>query len=101
MITKQQALDEKEFHAGSCMRFIGPRGGIFEDVTVWRRNGQTKLWKRSPNRFSVPIHFGAYVSAWAHSYITQETAYMYHVPSECPLNDPNFVTIDRRKNKVS
>jgi hypothetical protein len=67
MITKEQALTADMFHAvsnGRCMK--------------WRRNGRTKTWKRSPERFSVPVSYGLY----DHWYITEENAHKFHVPQE-------------------
>lgn len=49
MITKQQAIDEREFHlwnakAGKCFN--------------WRRNGQTRTWKRDETRWELPVKYG-------------------------------------------
>jgi hypothetical protein len=44
----EQALD-----AGQL--FIAMRSGAWWQC---RRNGQTKTWKRSPNRFYIPIKYG-------------------------------------------
>jgi hypothetical protein len=37
---------------------------------TWRRNGQTKTWKRDENRFEIPVKFGLY----DYGYITNENA---------------------------
>ncbi len=50
MITKQQAIDSAEFHEDGCVRAVGPRGGVTTSVKVWRRNGKTQTWARSPER---------------------------------------------------
>jgi hypothetical protein len=34
----------------------------------WRRNGATKLWKRKPNEFKIPVKRGMY----QYEYITHE-----------------------------
>jgi|TARA_R100000789_G_C2924934_1_gene127475 hypothetical protein len=44
----------------------------------WRINGQLKTWKRTPNRFKLPVKHGLY----AYDYITQETADIVHLPGE-------------------
>lgn len=38
----------------------------------WRVNGQVKLWKRSPDRFQIPVKYGLY----DHGYVTQDNAWM-------------------------
>lgn len=81
MITKQQAIACHEFHYGTCTRRIGPRGGITEHSEIWRRNGQTKLWKTRPSEFRVPIKHGLY----AYDYITHDQADQFHAADDCPL----------------
>jgi len=36
----------------------------------WRVNGKVKTWKRSPERFKVPIKHGL----WSYDYLTEDTA---------------------------
>lgn len=81
MITKKQAENASDFHAGKCTRHIGPRGGITEKTETWRRNGQTKLWKTRPDHFRVPIKYGLY----GYGYIDHDNANQVHVPEDCPL----------------
>ena len=84
MITKDQALSCDIFHytgKHQCTRHIGPRGGITEHITAVQRSGMTKTWRRSPERFKVPVKYGLYDSG----YITEKNAVDWHVVSECPL----------------
>lgn len=60
---------------------VGPRGGVTTRQEIWRRSGQTKVWKTRPENFSVPIKHGMYV----HSYATQANAAIFHTPDTCPL----------------
>ena len=47
---------------------------------VWRRNGQTKVWKRTPGKFRIPVKFGLY----RYDYIDEHTDTV-HIPSDdCP-----------------
>lgn len=85
MITIVQALSQDEFHYGKCVRNIGPRGGITEKIEKWRRNGKTQIWKRSPDRFRIPIKFGMY----AYSQITEDMTQNWHCAEDCPLNEPH------------
>lgn len=81
MITKEQALTVSEFHYNGCTKETGPRGGLTYQIERWRRNGRTKTWKRSPNRFSVPIKYGLY----SYEYLTDENAQYFHAAEECPI----------------
>jgi hypothetical protein len=63
MVTKEQALTCNHFKMG---RFN------------WRRNGKTKTWKRSPERFQVPIKFGLYT----YGYLTEVNAHLYDVAED-------------------
>lgn len=88
MITFEQALTEREFHKeGGCHRHIGPRGGVTQTSEVWRRNGQTKTWKTRPGEFRLPIKFGLR----SYDAVTEAHVHLLHLPSECPLNDPEWV----------
>jgi hypothetical protein len=86
MITKAQAIESREFHAGSCTRHVGPRGGVTEKTEVWRRKGQTQLWKTRPDDFRVPVKYGLY--GYGSIYNNNDV----HVPEDCPLNDPEYRT---------
>ncbi len=81
MITKQQAIEAQEFHQEGCKRAVGPRGGVTTTIKVWRRNGKTQTWARSPERFRVPVKYGMY----GYDAITEQDAGMVHVPEDCPL----------------
>lgn len=79
-ITKAQALMANEFHAGTCTREIGPRGGVKTKIEVWRRNGATKTWVTRPDEFRVPVKHGMY----AYGYIEHDTPNV-HTAEDCPL----------------
>lgn len=78
MITKAQALTLDEVHGmgrnadGTCQR--------------WRRNGATRTWKRSPERFRLPVKYGLH----AYDAVTEASAYAVHAPDDpdCPMNAP-------------
>lgn len=86
MISKQEALTANEFHYGPCLRRIGPRGGVVEHRNIWRRNGRTKTWVRSPHRFEVPLKWGLKTFA----YLTEDTADGFHTRETCPLEIENI-----------
>jgi hypothetical protein len=83
MLTKSQAVNDMEFHRGECTRTVGPRGGVTENVTRYRRNGETKLWKTRPAEFRVPVKWGMR----GYAYITELDVRDWHTPDECPLLD--------------
>ncbi len=74
MITKQQALTAGEFHISHASM----------PCTVWRRNGVTQTWKRSPGRFRVPVKYGLY----RYGAITEVNSGDYHVAGDCVLMNP-------------
>ena len=78
---KKQALVYDEYHYGECTRTVGPRGGITERVTVWRRNGATRTWVRSPERFRVPVKHGMR----DYTYVDETNAHLFHTADDCPL----------------
>jgi hypothetical protein len=82
MITKEQALTANEFHENhSAVIKVGPRGGLtFPKIYIWRRNGKTKTWARSPERFQVPVKFGLR----SYDYVTETNAHMFHTANDCP-----------------
>lgn len=87
-ITFDQAVTEREFHKnGGCHRSIGPRGGVTETREVWRRNGATKTWKRTPGKLSLPLKWGMR----SYDSVNESELHLLHLPSECPLNDPEWV----------
>jgi hypothetical protein len=91
MLTREQALTEREFHANSldpkhtCKVVIGPRGGRKVTMEIWRRNGRTKLWKTRPNDFKIPVKYGMGYGMGSYNYITQDNLAYWHVRSECPV----------------
>ena len=85
MITKEQLLEmdgRGELHFGDCRRKKGPRGGIKETIHKVQLTGKCKTWKTRPTQFQQPITYGLYES-W---HLTHIEAYLYHLPSECPLD---------------
>ena len=49
------------------------RGDILIEIATgakWRVNGKVKLWKRSPERFEIPVKHGLY----RYSYVTEHNA---------------------------
>lgn len=85
MVTKEQALTANEYHYtgnGPCKRTVGKRGGITVHIVSVRRNGQTKVWKRSPHRYCVPVKYGIY----EYAYITENNAEHWHTAEDCPLH---------------
>jgi hypothetical protein len=85
-ITKQQAIDLPyggEIHYGECKRIVGPRGGETITQERWRKSGQCKTWKRSPEKFRLPIKHGMYDN----SYLDQTNCINFHLASDCPLGD--------------
>ena len=88
MITRQQAISESEFHYMQCTRSIGKRGRVIEFTVNYRRNGGTKLWKTRPDEFRVPVKYGIRDCA----YVTHLNQNNFHIKSECPLRDKNFVS---------
>jgi len=65
-----------------CIRTIGPRGGVTENITTVRLSGRLQTWKRDPARFRQPVKYGLYES----SSVEQWNAQYWHKASECPLN---------------
>lgn len=87
MLTRHDALFAHEFHFSGCTKTVGPRGGVQIRREIWRRNGDTRTWKREPNRFRIPIKYGMGYGKGSFMYITDDTAYMWHTSNTCPLNE--------------
>jgi hypothetical protein len=64
MVTKDQALIKSRFIYHGLDRQGKPKD------YAYRRNGQTKTWKRSPDRFQIPVKYGLY----EFGYITEQNA---------------------------
>jgi hypothetical protein len=83
MITKEQALTASEFHFRLDCAVSGVRTNLPPSQPMrWRRNGMTKTWVRSPEKFRIPIKFGLY----DYHYIDEKNAYQWHTIEECPKN---------------
>lgn len=73
-MTLEDAIFAKEF------KFTSSDG----KERVCRRNGKTKLWKKSPGKFRIPVKYGLY-NYW---YITEENAHQYRVSRETMMVRP-------------
>lgn len=80
MITKQEAIEAREFHVG-CSAEVGRRGGIKHHQVIYRRTGVTKLWKTRPTWFMVPTKRGLY----DHVHITHHDAQSFYTDKTCPV----------------
>jgi hypothetical protein len=84
-LTKDEAMTEQYFHQpASCVYTVGPRGGITRKPVEVRRNGKTKTWKRSPDRFALPVKYGLYV----YDTITENDVAGFCPASRCPVCHP-------------
>jgi hypothetical protein len=72
-ITRDQALNARYFHVVSS--YDGK-------CDTWRRNGQTKTWKRSPERFRVPVKYGMYSYGYFDEHDLDRTD--LHAAEDCP-----------------
>ena len=85
MITKDQALklnygDILHYTGQSnCAEITGPRGGKTYKVTRVRVSGKCKIWKRSPERFHIPVKYGMYESL----YIDEHNCVDFHLAKDC------------------
>lgn len=89
MLTRDRALEiahaRGTFHRdGYCIRSIGIKGAVKEKRQLWRTNGAPQLWKRTPEKFRVPIKHGLN-QCWE---INQDNLSEFHADNDCPLNAP-------------
>jgi hypothetical protein len=70
---------DDELHHGECIKTVGVRGGETLKQEFWRVNGQLKLWKRSPEKFELPLKHGLY----NYGYLNPSNIGNFHLPSEC------------------
>lgn len=73
MVTKQDALEQNEFHYGDCAKARHPE--------KWRRNSATKVWKRNASRFRIALKYGLY----QYGVLDETNAALFHLPADCPL----------------
>lgn len=66
-ITRENCETVKNFEPVSKRRNKG-------DLVRVRRNGKTKLWKRQPDKFRIPVKYGLR----HYFYITNQTAWMWN-----------------------
>lgn len=68
----------REVRRGFIVWLINRTAKYFTDKTtgkVWRRNGKTKTWKRSSERFQVPVKSGLY----EYGYINEQNINQYNL----------------------
>ncbi len=83
MITFEQAQKlgrGSEIHEDGCRLHVGPRGRKTFFIQRWRVNGRIKLWKKSPNKFKLPIKHG--YRSWA--VLDEYNSGFFHIAAECP-----------------
>ena len=86
MVTKEQAISAQHgdtFHyegQHKCRQYVGPRGGVTENITRVRVTGLCQTWKRSPERFRLPVKYGLYESGA----IDEHNAEQWHRAEDCP-----------------
>lgn len=94
MLTKEDALNAREFHYNghnqsrysrgekiNCSVSVGPRGGVKISQLLARRNGQTQTWKTRPSDYRIPIVYGLK----GYGEITHQTSDNWHTNDTCPL----------------
>ena len=83
MITKEQALTCTSFKQTKAILTHEPQhlkqvaSYQLDKPINWRANGKCKTWKRSPERFQLPIKHGLY----SYGYITEENAHLFETIS--------------------
>lgn len=71
-------IQRREVRRGFIVWFINRTAKYFTDKTtgkVWRRNGKTKTWKRSLERFQIPVKSGLY----EYGYINEQNINQYNL----------------------
>jgi hypothetical protein len=68
-------------HAGACRIIKGSRGGYSTKIVRLRVSGKLLTWKRSPERWELPLKYGLYDSYR----LTDRNAQDFHLEEECPL----------------
>ncbi len=77
MVTKEQAMTEREFHQEHQPDGSGK-------IYKYRRNGRTRVWVTRPDEFRVPVVYGLR----GYDAITELNAALFHPAAACPnLND--------------
>lgn len=85
-LTRAGALSGNEFHEGECTRVHGPRGGVREEIILWRVNGAAQTWKTRQDEFRVPVKHGM------HTYgaLSPDNVERFHLPENCPLLETEY-----------
>jgi hypothetical protein len=73
-LTKEEAIRETYFHEPETCAALGRK-------REWRRNGQTKTWKRDTTRFALPVKHGLRV----YDTITEVNAHFVCPANRCPV----------------
>jgi hypothetical protein len=80
----------KSLKPGDIVHYTGgaPCGSTKRTVVRYRVTGQTKTWKRSPEKIRIPIKHGLY----SNGYINEDNLTDFHREDECPLLLERFET---------
>lgn len=80
MITDYQGRTESYFHRQrSCSIKYGPRGGKRIRFHEFRRNGKTRTYKRTPERYYTPVKCGF---SW-YDYVANGEESLWHLAEDC------------------
>lgn len=92
MVTLDQLRDQHVVvhHPASCIRKIGPRGGLVVRPWAARRTGRLQTWKTRPGQFAVGMVHGFYAKSGAFT-ITERNAHEYTLASECPICNSDWL----------
>lgn len=82
MLSTEQIDHAQEFHFGVCTRVFGKRGGETVKIERWRRNGNTKRWKRDTTRFYLPLKHGLRDTTAISQYSDLS---QWHASESCPI----------------
>lgn len=82
-MTPEQIDHAIMFHENGCEKVAGPRGGVTYVAFRWHRNGQTRRWKREPDRFVIPVKYGLR----EHDQINPLNVERFHAAEACPIEE--------------
>lgn len=78
-VTKHEAQTHRKFHFGPCVVLTTPNGATVTITEQWRANGACQEWKRTPERFRLPIKYGLR----GYSEITDHDNAEFHTAQSC------------------
>lgn len=84
MITIDQAKSLRYgdvIHGGVCSVRRGPRGSKAYKILRFRVSGMLRTWKRSPEKFELPLKYGLY----GYGRMTERNAWNFHLDVDCPV----------------